>query len=71
MFESLGIIIGVVGVVFTLGIVAMIAQFYKKASQGQALVRTGTGGVKVSFNGMMVFPVFHRLEVMDISLKSF
>ncbi|EAY30252.1 conserved hypothetical protein [Microscilla marina ATCC 23134] len=49
----------------------MFAKFFKKATQGKALVRTGSGGLKVSFNKMMVLPVFHKLEIMDISLKSF
>lgn len=60
----------VVGVVFLFGILAMVARFYRKASQGQALVRTGVGGIKVSFNGMIVVPVLHRLEIMDISLST-
>lgn len=53
------------------GVLAMFAKFYKKATQGKALVRTGSGGLKVSFNKMMVYPIFHKLEIMDISLKSF
>ena len=48
----------------------MLARMYRKAKQGEALVKTGVGGIKVSFNGMVVFPVIHRLEVMDISLKT-
>jgi len=60
----------IVGVVLVLGILAMVARFYHKASQGQALVRTGVGGIKVSFNGMIVVPVLHRFEIMDISLST-
>lgn len=48
----------------------MIAKWYKKVPQGKALVRTGMGGTKVSFEGMIVLPVLHKLEIMDISLKS-
>ena len=55
---------------FVLGIFAMVSRFYKKASQGQALVKTGAGGIKISFNGMIVVPVLHRMEIMDISLKT-
>lgn len=57
-------------VVVLVGIILMISKWYRKAAQGQALVRTGVGGTKVSFNGMLVVPVLHRMEVMDISLKT-
>ncbi|MCI5056339.1 MAG: flotillin family protein [Flavobacteriales bacterium] len=64
------IVATVIVILFIFGIIALISRFYKKAKQGQALVRTGIGGVKVSFSGMLVIPVLHKLEVMDISLKS-
>ena len=49
---------------------AIIAMFYKKVPQGQALVSTGFGGTKVATDrGMYVVPVFHRVEIMDISVK--
>ena len=49
---------------------AIIAMFYKKVHQGQALVRTGFGGTKVATDkGLYVVPVFHRVETMDISVK--
>lgn len=58
------------------GIIALIiavavvySMLYRKAQRGQALIRTGVGGTKVSFNGMGVIPVLHRLETIDISLK--
>ncbi len=57
-------------VILLIGIFAFISRFYNKASQGQALVKTGYGGVKVSFNSMMIIPVLHKLEIMDISLKT-
>ena len=73
MLEMLGntaftVIIGLVILAF--GIAAALAKWYRKAAQGQALVRTGVGGTKVSFNGTMVYPVLHRLEIMDIALKT-
>ena len=58
-----GIIVAVVGA----GVV--LSMFYRKASRGQALIKSGVRGTKVSFNGMTVFPVVERLETMDISLK--
>ncbi len=70
IFENSMITSVVIGVVLVFGIIAMFSRFYHKTSQGQALVRTGVGGIKVSFNGMLVIPVLHRLEVMDISLST-
>lgn len=50
--------------------IGLLASFYKKIPQGKAIVRTGVGGTKVAFNkGMYVIPVFHKMEIMDISLK--
>ncbi|SFC09825.1 Uncharacterized membrane protein YqiK, contains Band7/PHB/SPFH domain [Zunongwangia mangrovi] len=49
---------------------AIIAMFYKKVPQGRAIVRTGFGGTKVATDkGLYVVPVFHKVEVMDISVK--
>ncbi len=49
---------------------AIIALFYKKVPQGEALVRTGFKGTKVATDkGMYVIPVFHKVEIMDISVK--
>jgi uncharacterized membrane protein YqiK len=52
-----------------IGVIAMFSKWYVKPQQGTVLVRTGSS-LKVSKSGMMVVPVLHRLEVMDISLKS-
>ncbi|SCY30835.1 Uncharacterized membrane protein YqiK, contains Band7/PHB/SPFH domain [Nonlabens sp. Hel1_33_55] len=68
----LGIIVTGLGILLFLVIVyfAIIAMFYKKVHQGQALVRTGFGGTKVATDkGLYVVPVFHRVETMDISVK--
>jgi uncharacterized membrane protein YqiK len=62
----------IIGIALFLVIVyfAIIAMFYKKVHQGQALVRTGFGGTKVATDkGLYVVPVFHRVETMDISVK--
>ena len=58
-----GVLVAVIGS----GVV--LSMFYRKASRGQALIKSGVRGTKVSFNGMTVFPVVERLETMDISLK--
>ena len=70
IFSSLGMLF-VVGIVFLLIIgIAVIAMFYKKVHQGQALIRTGFGGTKVATDkGLYVVPVLHRVEVMDVSVK--
>lgn len=48
----------------------IIALFYKKIPQGEALIKTGFGGTAVAFDkGMYVIPVLHKLEIMDISVK--
>ncbi len=57
-------------VVVIIGIIIMVIKTYRKATQGQALVRTGQGGTKVSFDGFFVIPVLHQMEVMDITLKT-
>ncbi|MGG8497889.1 flotillin family protein [Tenacibaculum sp. TC6] len=50
--------------------VIIIALFYRKIPQGQALVKTGFGGTAVAFDkGMYVIPVLHKVEIMDISVK--
>lgn len=62
----------ILGSILFLGFVyvAIIAMFYRKIPQGQALVRTGLGGTKIATDkGIYVVPVFHRLEIMDISVK--
>jgi len=68
--SNMTMILVIVGAVIIVGLLVAIAKFYKKAKQGEALVKTGVGGTKVSFTGMMVWPVIHKLERMDISLKT-
>lgn len=63
-------IIVIAGIILFLGFFMMLARMYKKAAQGEALVRTGVGGITVGFSGLLVFPVLHKLEVMDITLKT-
>ncbi|WP_026351450.1 flotillin family protein [Hymenobacter aerophilus] len=70
MLDQLSLVVLVIIAVFVLGFIAIIARMYKKAVQGEALVRTGMGDTKVSFSGIIVVPVLHKLEVMDIKLKT-
>lgn len=70
IFNNLLFTVGGAVIIVALGILAMVAKWYRKAAQGQALVKTGVGGTTVSFNGKLIVPVLHRLEIMDISLKN-
>ncbi len=70
--EILGLSIGVVligGFIILVGLLTMLARFYKKVEQGHALVRNGVGGTSVTFSGIMVIPILHRMEFIDISVK--
>lgn len=58
---------GLIALVVVAGVI--YASLYRKVRRGSAYVRTGFGGTKVEFNGFMVWPVFHRVEEMDVSLK--
>ena len=67
---------GIVGVfifgtvaIFAVGFLIMLSKFYRKVEQGQALVRNGLGGTKVSFTGKIVIPILHIVEKMDLSVK--
>lgn len=65
---AIALVVGIVALIIIYFLI--IAMFYKKVHQGQALVRTGFGGTKVATDkGLYVVPVFHRVEVMDISVK--
>ena len=70
MGTSITLFLLVLAVVVVLGMLVFFIKMYQKAVQGEALVRTGSGDVKVSFSGIMVVPVLHKLEVMDITLKA-
>jgi len=56
-------------VLFVAGFLALLVKCYRKVLQGQALIRNGMGGTRVSFSGMFVIPILHRGEYMDISVK--
>lgn len=56
-------------IVFLFIATLFILKCYRKVEQGTAIIKTGVGGTKVSFSGMLVFPVIHRKELMEISVK--
>jgi uncharacterized membrane protein YqiK len=66
--EVFAVVVVVIAVVAT-GFFALLLKCYKKVSQGQALIRNGVGGTKVSFSGKFVIPIMHRVEYMDVSVK--
>ncbi|MCT4587587.1 MAG: hypothetical protein N4A71_07175 [Carboxylicivirga sp.] len=70
LIQSAGIGAVVFFVIVIIGIISLIIKTYRKATQGQALVKTGAGGAKVTFSGMFVIPVLHKMEIMDITLKT-
>ena len=66
------IAVAVVGLlVVGLGAFAILARFYRQVAQGQALiVNTMKNEPIVTFTGAVVFPIVHRAEIMDISVKT-
>jgi len=66
MFE---IFMGVLGVII-IGLIVMAIRCYRKVGPEEALVKSGAGGLQVATGkGMLVLPVFHRIEQMDLSVK--
>ena len=49
--------------------ILLLIRCYYKAKQGTALVRNGVGGTQVSFSGMIVLPVLHGVEELDMRAK--
>ena len=70
MLENSSFVVSIITAVVIVGFLAMIVNWYKKAKQGEAIVKTGMGGTKVSFSGLIVIPVIHKYELMDITLKT-
>src|SRR5687768_9751806 len=57
--------------VFLMGILALVARFYRQVEQGKVLiVNTMANEPKVHFTGGVVYPVVNRAEVMDLSVKT-
>ena len=61
----------VVGFVLVLGLLALVARFYRQVEQGKALiVNTVSKEPVVAFTGAIVYPIINRAEVMDLSVKT-
>ena len=57
-------------ILIMLGLAVIIAKFYRKVDQGQALIiNKMTQEPEVTFTGGVVYPIIHRAEIMDISVK--
>ena len=66
----IGVII-VVAALIILGTTLLFARFYRKVEQGKALiVNKMRAEPEVTFTGMVVLPIFHKAEIMDISVKT-
>lgn len=60
-----------IGALVLFGILAMFAKFYHKVQQGHALIiNTLRAQPDVTFTGGMVYPIIHKAEYMEISLKT-
>lgn len=67
--SQVGIVVIAIAVVIFIGLLALFSRFYRKVDQGKVIVRNGVGGPVVSFGGMLVIPILHHVEIMDISVK--
>ena len=69
---SVWIIGSIAFAVFALGVVALLARFYRLVDQGRALIVSRMYGAEptVTFTGTPVYPIFNRAEIMDISVKT-
>ena len=65
------IVIIVFAIIIGAGILAFVASCYKKVDQGSALIiNKMKDEPTVTFTGGVVLPIFHRCEVMNISVKA-
>lgn len=70
MYIAIVIVVSALVFLFALGIVA--SRFYVKVGPDEAIVKTGMGGMVVVIDGgRLIWPVVHRYEKMDLTLKSF
>jgi len=61
----------VVAAIIIIGALIVFASMYRKVDQGRAMiVNTLRAEPKVTFTGSLVIPVLHRVEKMEISLKT-
>ncbi len=62
------VVVGIIALMM-IGMIAAVVTFYKKPKMGQAIIRTRVDGTKVALNqGIMVVPILHRMEVMNVAM---
>ena len=66
---GLGILLAVILVV-VIGLVLVVSRLFRKVEQGKALIVSKMRRVDVTFTGVVVLPVLHKAEIMDISVKT-
>lgn len=56
---------------FIFGMLAIFAKFYHKVEQGHAMIVNNLRAEpQVTFTGGMVYPIIHKMEMMEISIKT-
>ncbi|MGB0371331.1 MAG: flotillin family protein [Opitutales bacterium] len=71
ILTTMGYTIAGIALLFILGIIALVVNSYRKVEQGKAFIQNSAlkNEPKVSFTGILNFPVIHKLEEIDIDLK--
>ncbi|MDP9862518.1 MULTISPECIES: SPFH domain-containing protein [Streptosporangium] len=64
-----GILLAVI-LLIVIGLLFAAGRLFNKVEQGKALIVSKINSVDVTFTGAIVLPVFHRSEIMDISVKT-
>ncbi|VTR93528.1 Band 7 protein OS=Sphingobacterium sp. PM2-P1-29 GN=BN1088_1430293 PE=4 SV=1 [Gemmata massiliana] len=69
--QSNPVVVGlmIAAIVVTVAALLVIVLCHRKVEQGFAIIRSGYGGTKVAFDGLLVLPIVHRVEYIDISVK--
>ena len=67
--DNLVMVVASIIALVVIGLIMLIVRCYRKVGQGEAIIRNGVGGTRVSMSGMVVWPIIHRAEYMDISVK--
>lgn len=67
--EAIYVILIMIALIF-IGIIGLIISMYKQVPQGKALIKTGLGGIRISFNGIFIIPLLHKQEILDITTRT-